>query len=97
MRIQLCSLPIVIPSVRFDDRYILGNYNFTDAEDFQSYLDEIRSSIDGNVNPDVEVTQQSSILTLSTCIAEAPDQRWLVNATLMKYSSSMPVAFLTCI
>ena len=73
----------VFAAVRFDDRYILGNYNFTDAEDFQSYLDEIRSSIDGNVNPDVEVTQQSSILTLSTCIAEASDQRWLVNATLI--------------
>lgn len=74
----------VFAAVSFDDRYILGNYNFTDIEDFQSYLDELRSSIDGNVDPDVEVTQQSSILTLSTCIADAPEQRWLVNATLIE-------------
>lgn len=73
----------VFAAVSFDDRYILGNYNFTDIEDFQSYLDELKSSIDGNVNLDVEVTQQSSILTLSTCIADAPEQRWLVNATLV--------------
>lgn len=74
----------IFAAVRFDDRYILGNYNFLEAEDFQSYLDELRSSIDGNVNPDVEVTQQSSILSLSTCIADAPENRWLVNATLVE-------------
>ena len=74
----------IFAAVRFDDRYILGNYNFLEAEDFQNYLDELRSSIDGNVNPDVEVTQQSSILSLSTCIADAPENRWLVNATLVE-------------
>ena len=52
------------------------------AADPQKYLDELRSSIDGNVNQDVSVTQDSKILTLSTCISEYPNQRWLVNATL---------------
>ncbi len=65
----------------FDDRYILGNYNFKDPTDFQKYLDEIRSSINGHVNMDVNVTQQTGILTLSTCIADSPSERWLVNAT----------------
>lgn len=73
----------VFAAVAFDDRYILGNYNFSDPDDFQKYLDELRSSMDGNVNLDVEVTQESTIVTLSTCIAEYPDQRWLVSATLV--------------
>lgn len=72
----------VFAAVAFDDRYILGNYNFLDIDDFQKYLGELKSSIEGNVNPDVEVTQESTIVTLSTCIADYPDQRWLVNATL---------------
>ena len=74
----------IFAAVAFDDRdrYILGSYNFQDKDDFQKYLDELRSSIDGNVNQDVSVTQDSKILTLSTCISEYPNQRWLVNATL---------------
>jgi len=73
----------VFAAVAFDDRHILessSSYWFADV--FQSYLDQLRSSIDGNVNNDVPVTQESTILTLSTCITESPSQRWLVNATL---------------
>lgn len=74
----------IFAAVPFDDRYLLGSYNFAEAEDFQAYLDELRNSLEGNVNPDVEVTQENSILTLSTCIADSPEQRWLVNATLIE-------------
>lgn len=74
----------IFAAVAFDDRYILGNYNFQDKDDFQKYLDELRSSIDGNVNQDVQVIQESKILTLSTCISEYPNQRWLVNAVLVE-------------
>lgn len=77
----------IFAAVAFDDRYILGSYNFNDKNDFQKYLDELRSSIDGNVNQDVSVTQDSRILTLSTCIGEYPDQRWLVNGTLVDEES----------
>lgn len=72
----------IFAAVAFDDRYILGSYNFLDADDFQKYLDELLNSIDGNVNRDVQVAQETTILTLSTCISAYPDQRWLVNGTL---------------
>lgn len=71
----------VFAAVAFDDRYLLGNYNFFYQEDFQSYLDDLRSSIDGHVNMDVNVTPATGILTLSTCIGDSPSQRWMVNAT----------------
>lgn len=71
----------IFAAVTFDDRYILGNYSFSLIEDFQSYLDELRGSINGNVDMNIEVTQDTGILTLSTCIGDSPNQRWLVNAT----------------
>ncbi len=73
----------IFAAVAFDDRYILGSYNFMDTNDFQKYVDELLNSIDGNVNRDVQVSQETTILTLSTCISAYPDQRWLVNGTLV--------------
>lgn len=73
----------IFAAVAFDDRYILGSYNFQENDDFQKYLDELMSSINGNVNRDVSVTQETTILTLSTCISDYPERRWLVNATLV--------------
>ena len=71
----------IFSATPFDDRYILGKYNFTSQVDFEKYLDELRSSINANVNMDVNVLQQTGILTLSTCIADSPNERFLVNAT----------------
>ena len=79
----------IFAAVAFDDRYILGEYNFQDPDDFQKYLDELRSSIDGNVNQEIQVAQDTTILTLSTCISEYPDQRWLVNGTIIDAVAEM--------
>lgn len=73
----------IFSAVAFDDRYILGSYNFQDTDDFQKYVDELRSAIDGNVNNEVQVSQDTTVLTLSTCISEYPDQRWLVSGTIV--------------
>lgn len=71
----------IFAAITFDDRYLMENYNFSDPEDFQKYLNELRSSINGCVNNEINVTQETGILTLSTCIADAPNNRWMVNAT----------------
>lgn len=71
----------IFAAVSFDDRYLLGTYNFTIPRDFEEYLDELRGSINGNVNIDIPVSQETGILTLSTCIADSPNERLLVNAT----------------
>ena len=72
----------VFSATPFDDRYLLGSYNFSAETEFEEYLDELRSSINGNVNMDVNVSQQTGIMTLSTCIADSANERFLVNATL---------------
>lgn len=64
----------------FDDRYILGNYQFRDPEDFQNYVDELRNTPGAIVNRDLNITTDSKVLTLSTCVGIGADQRWLVNA-----------------
>lgn len=71
----------VFSAVTFDDRYILGNYQFRDPEDFQDYLDEIRNTPGAITNMEVPVSQDTKILTLSTCVGLDSQQRWLVNAT----------------
>ena len=71
----------IFATVAFDDRYILGQYNFSNEEDFNGYVSELKSCLDGNVNHDLEIHER--IITLSTCIDEFPDQRWLVNAVLV--------------
>lgn len=74
----------IFAAVAFDDRYILGNYNFSDPDDFQKYLDELCGAREGNVNDKITATEDSKILTLSTCISESPDERWLVNGTIVE-------------
>ena len=71
----------IFSATPFDDRYILGSYNFSSKIDFEEYLDELRSTINGNVNMDVMVLPQTGILTLSTCIADSANERFLVSAT----------------
>ncbi len=73
----------IFSAVAFDDRYILGNYNFADPSDFDKYINELNASMTGNINTDLKVESGSNVITLSTCIDEFPDQRWLVNAVLL--------------
>lgn len=74
----------IFAAVAFDDRYILGNYNFSLPEDFDSFMAEVKGStggnIAGNVNQEVSVKSGDEVLILSTCIDEYPDRRWLVGA-----------------
>lgn len=72
----------VFAAVAFDDRYILGSYAFQLTEDLETYITELKSCMDGNINPDVAIDDR--IITLSTCIDESPNQRWLVNAVLVE-------------
>ena len=71
----------IFAATPFDDRYLLGSYDFSSETEFTEYLDQLRSTINGNVNMDVNVVHQTGILTLSTCIADSSNERFLVNAT----------------
>lgn len=73
----------IFAAVAFDDRYLMGNYAFTYDEDFNKYISELKACMEGNVDESIDVKFGDKIITLSTCIDEYPDQRWLVNAVLV--------------
>ena len=74
----------IFSAVTFDDRYILGNYNFLDPDDFNSYISQISDSALGFVRDDLSVMPGNQVITLSTCLSNAPDKRYLVNAVLIE-------------
>lgn len=73
----------IFAAVAFDDRYLIMSYAFTYDKDFEQFITDLKACEVGNINEAVEVKYGDSVITLSTCIDEYPDQRWLVNAVLV--------------
>ncbi len=72
----------IFAAVVYDDRYIPYQYIDTDPDDCQAFLDSIYNNrnINDIINQDVEVTADSNLITLSTCIGDMPNNRYLVVA-----------------
>lgn len=64
-----------------DDAHLMRKFDYSSAEGRQAFLDEIATHTDGHFR-DVELTTDSNIITLSTCIGSADDQRYVVQAVL---------------
>lgn len=69
----------------YSDAHILYGHDYTEPEEFGEYLEEIRNVRDmGRVlREGVEVAEGDRILTMSTCIASKPDNRFLVQGVLL--------------
>lgn len=69
----------------FDDRHILAHFDNNDSDDRQRYLEEISGIRDmsAHFREDIEVTTDSNILTLVTCIGSQPNKRYLVQGILL--------------
>ena len=66
----------IFMTLTYDDRHIMGSFDFSEKEEREAYLATIG-------NTDTEVTADSKIVTLSTCIATQPSNRFLVEAVLV--------------
>ena len=66
----------IFKALTYDDRHIMGSYDFSDFMQREAYLESI-----GNSDP--EVTKDSRLVTMSTCIADQPYNRFLVEAVLI--------------
>ena len=66
----------IFMTLTYDDRHIMGSFDFSENQEREAYLDSIG-------NTDEEVTADSKIVTLSTCIATQPSNRFLVEAVLI--------------
>lgn len=75
----------VFAACEFSNLHILLNYDFTKETGFLQYLEDIAelSLSGGNLRDDLEVTAEDHILTLSTCVQERPEERYLVHGVLL--------------
>ena len=69
----------------YSNEHLLYGHNYYDADEMQDYLDEIQDSRSMANVGDMEnaVDTDSHILTLSTCISNKPNNRFLVQGVLL--------------
>ena len=81
-KIRIYQIFAVYP---YDDRHILNSFDFTDEQVLEEYLKDCQNprSMEALGRDDVEVSTDTPILTLSTCIGGRTEERLLVQAVLM--------------
>lgn len=75
----------IFSAFQYDDRHIMYSFDFTQPDEYQSFLNEAmnpQSSI-ANVREGVEVTTDDKIVTLSTCDGSNSENRYLVCGVLI--------------
>lgn len=75
----------IFAAYEYGSSHLLLNFDLENPTMFQSYLDGIldRRDMNSNLRKDVELTADNRILTLSTCIANKPENRYLVQGVLL--------------
>ena len=70
----------------YDDRHLMYSFNFADEQVFANYLNDIQNmrSMNAFIREDITVTADDNIITLSTCMAKQPSNRYLVQAVLQQ-------------
>ena len=76
----------IIACYEYDDRHLLGSFDFHNEEVFAEYLEEIMNprSMYAMIREGVELTTEDKLVTLSTCVANKPNNRRLLQAVLVE-------------
>lgn len=76
----------IITCYEYDDRHLLGTYDFYDEEVYAEYLEEIMNprSMYTMIREGVQLTTEDKLVTLSTCVANKPNNRRLLQAVLVE-------------
>lgn len=76
----------IITCYEYDDRHLLSLFDYDDKEGFAKYIEEIMNprSMYTMVREGQEVTIEDKLVTLSTCIANKPNNRRLLQAVLVE-------------
>ena len=69
----------------YDDRHLLENFATENAGEYQKYLESVKKLGDacGHFNRDLSLNSSDKIITLSTCIANKNESRYLVQGKLI--------------
>ena len=70
----------------YDDRHLLGSFDLSDEEIHKEYLEDIMRprSMYTMIREDVELSTEDKLVTLSTCVANQPNNRRLLQAVLVE-------------
>ena len=76
----------IIACYENDDRHLLSLFDYDDKEGFAEYIEKIMNprSMYAMVRKEQEVTADDKLVTLSTCIANKPNNRRLLQAVLIE-------------
>ena len=77
---------MVFAAVTYDDRHLMYSFDYEKEEERQEFLDSIfgLNGFGNHYRKNVEVTADSHIITLSTCISNKPNNRYLVLGVLVE-------------
>lgn len=75
----------IFASNEYSSEHLLYRHDYTSETEFENYIDKMAAVRGMNCNraEDVEVTADNHILVLSTCMADKPDNRYLVQGVLL--------------
>lgn len=75
----------IFAASEFSNEHLLYTYDFTDPAVFEYYIEKIKDvrSMNHIIDEEVEVDRDSHVLTLSTCVRNKPDNRFLVQGVLL--------------
>lgn len=67
------------------DAHLLYKYDFENSEGVSTFLDDIKAarSMSKQVAEDMEIPEEAKLITLSTCISNKPNSRWIVVGVLL--------------
>jgi sortase B len=76
----------IFAAVKFNDKNILMNYDMSNVADRTDFINDLYDNRDMSdvIDRNVSVTADSKIITLSTCLDDSEDSRWLVNGVLIE-------------
>lgn len=80
----------IFAAYEFTNAHLLLLFDSKDPENFEKYLEDIFKSegFNDNINREIELTAENKIITLSTCVTNKPDNRFLVQAVLVAEGST---------
>lgn len=76
----------IIACYEYDDRHLLASFDFWDEEIYAGYLEDVMNprSISAIVREGISLTIEDRLVTLSTCVANKPNNRRLLQAVLIE-------------
>lgn len=76
----------VVACYEYDDRHLLASFDFWDEEVYAEYLEEIMNprSMSAVVREGISLTTEDRLVTLSTCVANKPNNRRLLQAVFIE-------------